>query len=303
MMECAAAEGVLGHLLFHKAMIDEDAGAEKIDRYLSVLRESGSQASQRDPLDRSIETVFDLVLSNNLNPWDIDLMQFTKLYTEKVKGEEVNFVLAGKLMLMAWSILRMQSEQVLSNSEIRPDAYFSDFDLDSLDLFGPEEPRIRLSLPEDVELDEVVRHHGSRPVTLVELLDAFEEAQREEQQNVLREKLRETNRLKLSAVFDTKAHNDDMERDVEDVWQRICRCGSGAVNLEDIWNGGRDDLVTVFVALLFLARAGKISVWQDDLPYGKIMLEVKMAWDIGTLEDIPVAPTPRTVQAGKEAVM
>ncbi len=303
MMECAAAEGVLGHLLFHKAMIDEDAGAENIDRYLNVLRESKSQASPRDPLDRSIETVFELVLSNNLDPWDIDLMQFTKLYTEKVKDEEVNFVLAGKLMLMAWSILRMQSEQVLSNSETRSDSYITDMDFDTLDLFQPEEPRVRLFMPEDADLDEVVRHHGTRPVTLVELLGAFEEAQREEEQNYLREKMREANRLKLNAVFDTKAHNDDMERDVEDVWQRICRCGSGALNLEDIWNGGREDLVSVFMALLFLARAGKISIWQDDLPYGKIMLEVKMAWDIGTLEDIPAVPIPQAVQPSKEAVM
>jgi segregation and condensation protein A len=302
-MECAAAEGVLGHLLFHKAMIDEDAGSEKIDHYLNVLKESRSQISPRDPLDRSIETVFELVLCNNLDPWDIDLLQFTKLYTEKVKEEEVNFVLAGKLMLMAWSILRMQSEQVLSNSETRPEWTFSDVDFDSLDLFRPEEPRVVLCMPEDVDLDEVVRHHGSRPVTLVELLDAFEEAQREEQQNLLRERLREANRAKLDGAFDTKAHNDDMERDVEDVWQRICRCGSGAVTIEDIWNGGRDDLVTVFMALLFLARAGKISVWQDDLPYGKILLEVKMAWDIGTLEDVPAVPAPRAVQANKEAVM
>jgi segregation and condensation protein A len=301
-MECAATEGVLGHLLFHKAMIDEDAGAEKIDRYLSVLRESKSQDSLRDPLDRSIETVFELVLSNNLDPWDIDLMQFTKLYAEKVKDEEVNFVLAGKLMLMAWSILRMQSEQVLSNSETRSDSFMSDLDFDTLDLFPPE-PRVRLCLPEDAELDEVVRHHGTRPVTLVELLDAFEEAQREEEQNYLREKQREANRLKLNAVFDTKAHNDDMERDVEDVWSRIFKCGSGALNIEDIWNGGREDLVSVFMALLFLARAGKISIWQDDLPYGKIMLEVKIAWDIGTLEDIPAAPTPQAGQASREAVM
>lgn len=302
-MASPAAEGVLEHLLFHKAMIDEDAGAEKIDRYLTVLRESRPDICPQDPLDRSIETVFELVLSNNMDPWDIDLMQFTKLYTEKVKGEEVNFVLAGKLMLMAWSILRLQSEQVLTNSEPRSETFFGDFDFDSLDLFRTDQPRVALCLPEDIELDEVVRHHGSRPVTLVELLDAFEEARREEEQNALRERLREANRLKLEGAFDTKAHNDDLERDVEDVWLRICKCGSGSITIEDIWNGGKEDLVTVFMALLFLARAGKISLWQDDLPYGKIMLEVKMAWDIGTLEDVPVAPSPRTAQAGKEAVM
>ena len=146
MMACDAAEGVLGHLLFHKAMIDESTGSEKIDRYLSVLRGAGAAPPSRDPLDRSIETVFELVLSNDLDPWGIALMKFTKLYAERVREEEVNFVLAGKLMLMAWSILRMQSELVLSGSEGPSDEHTDD--LDSMDLFAADEPRCALAFPD-----------------------------------------------------------------------------------------------------------------------------------------------------------
>lgn len=294
-----AAEGVLGHLLFHKAMIEEDAGAEKIDRYLTVLHKTGTKVLQRDPLDRSIETVFELVKTNDLDPWDIDLVRFSELYAEKVRDEEVNFVIAGKLMLMAWSILRMQSERVLSNSEAP--AIGCD-ELDEMDVYPSGEPRAILCMPDEIELDEVVRHRGSRPVTLLELLEAFEEAQREEERNNLREKLREANRARLDAAFDSKAHNDDMERDVETVWQRICKCGSGPVDLIDIWEGGREDLVTVFMALLFLVRAGKISVWQEDLPFGPIGLEVKMDWDIGTLEDARDLPTSRALQPSPDVV-
>lgn len=299
MMGCTGAEGVLQHLMFHKAMIDEADDAEKIDHYLNVLRESTAAIAPKDPLDRSIETVFELVLNNNLDPWDIDLMQFTQLYTEKVRDQEVNFVIAGKLMLMAWSILRMQSEKVLLGTEDRqPELDFTD----EMDWLTDEEPRARLCMPDEVSLSEVVRRHGTRPVTLLELLDAFEDARREEQESLIREKLREANKVKIAA-FDTKAHNDDMERDVEDVWQRIMRCGSGAVTLDDIWNGGREDLVTVFMALLFLARAGKISVWQDDVPDGTICLEVRMDWSIGTLEDMPPVPTPRAARMDKDAVI
>ncbi len=56
--------------------------------------------------------VFELVLSNNFDPWDINLMEFTRMYTKKMHAEEVNFIVAGKLMYMAWSILKMQSEEV-----------------------------------------------------------------------------------------------------------------------------------------------------------------------------------------------
>ncbi len=297
MMGCAGAEKVLEHLMFHKAMIDEDDQAVKIDHYLSVLEEGESTLAPKDPLDRSLETVFELVLSNDLDPWDIDLMKFARLYAEKVKEEDVNFVIAGRLMLMAWSILRMQSEGVLQRSERKeePECWDPDF-LDMID----EEPRVRLCMPEEVDLDEVVRHKGFRPVTLVELLDAFEDASREREMNERRERARAANRAKMDK-FDTKAHNDDMERDVEEVWQRILRCGPGAIRLEDIWNGGREDLVMVFTSLLFLARSGKISVWQDDLPFGPISLEVMMDWDIGTIEDVAPAPVPTATD--REAVM
>jgi len=190
---------------------------------------------------------------------------------------------------------------VLTNSETRPDDCLDD--LDGMDLFAADEPRRVLMLPDEIELDEVERHRGSRPVTLLELLDAFQEAQQEEERNALRERIREANRAKLDAAFDTKAHNDDLEKDVENVWQRISRCGSGPVDISDIWNGGRDDLVTVFMSILFLARSGRISVWQDDSPYGSIKLEVKLDWDIGTLEDAAPEPAPQALPRSKEAVM
>jgi hypothetical protein len=37
--------------------------------------------------------------------------------------------------------------------------------------------------------------------------------------------------------------------------------------------------------LLFLARSGKISLWQDELPYGQIYLEIKLPWEIAQLVD------------------
>lgn len=300
MTGCTAVEGVLQHLMFHKAMIDEGDRAVKIDHYLTVLEERDGQFSPRDPLDRSLETVFELVLGNNLDPWDIDLMKFARLYAAKVKSENINFVIAGRLMLMAWSILRMQSEKVLSSTEEREEP-FDDVGFEELEMFS-EEPMVQLYMPEEVELDEVVRRSPRRPVTLVELLDAFDEALQEEEQNILRKKLRARHKAKLDK-FDTKAHKDDMEQDVNDVWQRILRCGSGPISIEDIWNGGKEDFVTVFMAVLFLTRSGKIALWQDDLPYGRISLEVRMDWDIGTIEDVPVSPVPSPGRAEHQVVM
>jgi segregation and condensation protein A len=287
-------DNVLGHLMFHKALIDEGKGAEKIDRYLGLLRsaEDEHQLSGREPLDRSLQLVFELVLSNELDPWDVDLMKFAKLYGQKMRSEEVDFIVAGKLMHMAWSILHMQSREVLVLNDRRDELFCAEWDMDAMDQFVEHPlPDVDLSVPENVELTEVVRHHCTRPVSLIDLLDAFDTAQQEVEIAINRQRVREQ-LLKVQVKFDGKSHSDDQEKDVAETWARIMRCGNGPMALEDLFEGDKEDCIKVFVSLLFLARSGKISLWQDELPYGQIFLEIKLPWEIGQLVDGQVADVP-----------
>jgi segregation and condensation protein A len=64
----------------------------------------------------------------------------------------------------------------------------------------------------------------------------------------------------------------------------------------DLYFSGKEDRVRVFISILFLARLGKIHVWQEKLPYGEIFLEVKVPWDIVQLEDV-VIPTVKMEEA------
>jgi segregation and condensation protein A len=285
-------DNVLSHLMFHKALISEDEAHMKLDRYLGIARQFQSEQDvvTKDPVDRSMQLVFDLVLNNNFDPWDIDLVSFTDLYLRRMKGSEVNFIVAGKLVFMAWSILKMQSEEVLAASQDQQQMFCSDWDFEVIDdcfVDGPAS-RVQVDVPESIDLCEANRHQQQRPVSLVELLDAFEDAREEAE-------LREQRQLMRDAIaaseqkFDPKNHAEDLEKDVEQVWTRIMKCGNGPVPIDDIFVGDKEDRVTVFISLLFLARNGKISLWQDDLPYGQIFLEIKIPWDIGLLEDAQVA--------------
>lgn len=277
--------GVLDHLMFHKAIIHEEGRSDRIESYLDVLRSMEENLSSRDPFDRSIEMVFNLVLTQGMDPWEIDLMEFSRLYAQRMEGQEVDFIVAGKLLFMAWFILKCQSERVLRSQEEAEcgSPFFADWDFDSMDLFWERErPEAHFDDfdPDGLELNEVVRHHTLRPVMLVELLDAFDEARREARVN-----LKAATNRRASEVFDEKAHMERLEQDVEEIWERIQRCGGGPIAIEDLCGGGKEDMITVLVSLLFLTKMGKIALWQDDLPEGQIFLEVRMAWDIGTLED------------------
>ncbi|MDD1771431.1 MAG: segregation/condensation protein A [Methanomassiliicoccales archaeon] len=286
MIESGSLDNVLGHLMFHKALIDEGRGAEKIDRYLGLLRSAeGEHQAAGGPLDRSLQMVFELVMSNDMDPWDVDLMKFAKLYGQRMQSEEVDFIVAGKIMHMAWSILRMQSCEVLNLNDRREELFFSDWDMDAIDQFVERAlPDIDLTVPEGVELNEVIRHHCTRPVSLVDLLDAFDTAQQEVEIALNRQRVREQ-LMKAPVKFDGKSHSDDQEKDIAETWARIERCGSGPIALEDLFIRDKEDAIKIFISLLFLARNGKISLWQEELPYGQVFLEIKLPWDIGQLVD------------------
>jgi segregation and condensation protein A len=299
-MSSSSLEGVLGHLMFHKALIDETDRHQKLDRYLSLAQayEQGDQVVPQDPVEKSLQMVFDLVLSNNYDPWDIDLISFTDLYLRKMQHSEVNFIVAGKLVFMAWSILKMQSEEVLAANDEKQQMFCSDWDFDAIEdmLAADDDQRFAADVPDQIDLCEAVHHQSQRPVSLVELLDAFEEARAEAEIADARAKIREQLKV-VDQKYDPRNHSEDLEKDVEIVWSRIMKCGNGPIVIDDIFSGDKEDRVTVFISLLFLARNGKIALWQEDLPYGQIFMEIKIPWDIGTLEDA------RAVEAKQAPVM
>src|SRR3989454_12591439 len=107
---------VLNHLLFHKALISETEGGQRINRYLGMLNEidQGMHVAVRDPFEKSIVAAFELVLERHLDPWEINLVQFTKLFMNKVKKDgAVNFVTAGEGVFLAWLVLKMERDKEL----------------------------------------------------------------------------------------------------------------------------------------------------------------------------------------------
>jgi segregation and condensation protein A len=284
---------VLNHLMFHKSIIEDDAAPTRegrIEHYLKIVEEMqrGTLSASDDPFERSVATVFELVVNQQMNPWDINLIEFSKMYLARVrKASELNLIIAGKIVYMAWEILKLQSEQVLQRVD-RPEQVemmFDGWNPDNLDIFvdpfelGTGEMLLHT---EELPIDEKVRRKSDRPVTLIDLLDAFEEAKKESD---IRQELSKFMQKYRRPEFDDKAHKENLEEDIALVWERIQKCGQGSVPITDLYATGKEDRVMVFISLLFLARMGKIQIWQEKLPYGEIFLELKVPWDIAQLED------------------
>ncbi|MDH4123076.1 MAG: hypothetical protein OEV21_03215 [Thermoplasmata archaeon] len=275
-------ESILGHLMFHRALIDDSEETDKGDRlekYVKMVEEmkKGIHTISSDPFERSVSIAFELVVGNKMNPWEIDLIEFSKMYLQKVKKtEDINLLVAGRLVLMAWEIFRMQTEDLLIRVD-KPDTmenYFDGWDTDAIQLYseiGQPSGAIEI-MNGGIQLTEAARRAPTeRQVSLVELLDAFEEAKHEV---AVRAEISKYLQKYKPKDFDDGAHKDTLEQDITSTWERILQIGPGSIPLIDLTHGGIEDTVAVFVSILFLANMGKISVWQEKPPYGEIFVEI-----------------------------
>ena len=267
------------HLLFHKAMTENTETYQRIGGYMDILSKAESGERLNDPVDEAIRSVFSLVLENGIDPWEIDLSEFVRLYNSKVVNNTFDMIVAGKLMLMAWKILRLQSDSTREMSE--PPLVEPEMDFDDSFFYEDEESMV---VPE-VILREAFQREPVRPVTMYELIDAFEEAREEIEIQQERERVRSQLKAKEPVKFDNKAHEEDDKRDIEEVWKRIQKLGMGQICIDDLYTKDLKENLKTFVSVLHLVRIGRLDVWQDAVPYGDIFVEIMAEGASGTIED------------------
>jgi segregation and condensation protein A len=277
-----AAEKVLRYLVFHRSLLGEDEDTSALlERYLTLVGQvkEGVHVVIPDPFQKAIALLFELVMEEEFDPWEIDLVKFTQSYLERVRSDgAINFAIAGRLVYMAWSILYLQSEAVLRNRELPPEPAPGEATADGL----PDDGYLPfLETPEAVDVTsavlgtadpppllEMVRHPETRPVSLLELVRAFGEAEADARRSLRIQELRERLREEQRAPPEVLVHGDLPEHDLADTWEAALHQPQGkAFRFLELWNplSGRDRLVSVFLAALFLAREGSIALDQERL--------------------------------------
>jgi len=276
---------VINHLLFHKSLIDEKDDAKRINQYIKMLQEKqeNDHISIDNPFDRSIALAFELVTNHHLDPWDIDLVSFSTMYLKRAKEEKIDLITAGRIILLAWRILKLQSENLMLNMEDKEESYepldwgdiphemwFSEDDSYSYTNLVMKNPKPPIEKP--------VRRNVKRKVTLIELLDAFDTAKKEAEEREILEKQRkiESKRIteKARKRMQGTAHEDPLEKDIEETWNKIKNISKKTMILSDICeNNNREEIIRIIMSILFLAYDNKITVYQKKFPYGNIYIK------------------------------
>jgi segregation and condensation protein A len=305
-----AARRVLDYLVWHKAIVEdatpgESSSAVLLEKYMGLVRNltEGVHVIIDDPFQKATALLFELVMEEQFDPWEIDLVRFTQLYLERLRSQDaIDFAVSGKLVYMAWSILFLQSEELLrlhtasETPTVADDAGFDDAPLDPdagylSELTTPQAVDVTtavLDRNEPSPLEEMIHHTETRPVTLLELVQAFGEAEAQARRALRIEELRERLRLEQRAPPEVLVHGDVPERDLVDAWTT---CLKHPIHEKfpflDLWRRteGRDRLVAVFLAALFLER-------ENVLELSQVTLGASPVDAARTAEARPLSPPP-----------
>lgn len=279
---------LLNHILFHKSLISEEEN-NRLVKYLDIAKNIGDvnystkKYDEYNLFDKQIMLIFELVVENEFNPWDIDLVKFSKLYLSEIqKRDSINLIIAGCIILKAWSILKLQSECILAEIERQnklpekeniswdsiPDWFIEDQDYDYTELI----------LHNKVTLEEKIRRKSKRKVSLIELLEAFEDARNEAEKNIESYNISKFRRIenKQNMIYDVnnKLHKELGGEEISKIWNKIIDFNGKAISFSEICkNGNRDEFVTTILSLLYLATERKIVLWQNEFPYGEIFIQ------------------------------
>lgn len=217
------------------------------------------------------EIIYDLINSEQLDPWNVDIVVLTNKYLEKIQELEENYFVSSKVLLAAALLLRIKSE-ILLNKYIKS--------IDEI-LFGKKE-KIKIQM-ERIELDEEIPFlipkspiPRFRKVTLNELVESLNKAIITEGRRIKKEVL--NNRAIIDTSFSLPKRkfviNDKIKEIYEKLFSQLQNNEFGSVPFSVLIGNDKEEKIYSFSSLLHLENQKKIWLHQEE-HFGEINIWMK----------------------------
>ncbi|TGC07290.1 segregation and condensation protein A [Methanolobus halotolerans] len=230
--------------------------------FMETLRSLGVDESllefSDDVLSEPVEILMNLAKNGDINPWDIDIMNVTDMFLERIEQMQMTDLrISGRTLLYASILLRMKSTGIVQDQEDENDLEMLE---DELDFYDVEEYPVP-KLP--------IRRRATRPVTLQELILELQKAEKVETRRKdrrVRRKIEERSFVTTDEVLGI-AHEEDILGRVKTLGERLTRdlAEKEFVVLSDLMVDNRSENIMTYVSLLFLATEKKVWLSQKEL--------------------------------------
>ena len=216
------------------------------------------------------DIIRDLINTEQLDPWDIDIIVLTDKYLEKIKNlEESDFFVSSKVLLAAAFLLRIKSELLL-NKYVKS--------IDEI-LFGNKEQK-KVVL-ERIELDEEVpilvpKSPLSRfkKVTLQELMESLNKAIKTENRRIKKEVIYK-NAIRETGISLPKKKFSVQDK-IREIYYKITSYfkkeqKAKKISFGELVKGNKHEKITAFLPLLHLENQQKLWLEQKEA-FGEVYI-------------------------------
>ncbi|OIO41085.1 hypothetical protein CO154_00370 [Candidatus Pacearchaeota archaeon CG_4_9_14_3_um_filter_31_7] len=216
--------------------------------------------------------ILELINSEQLDPWDIDLTRLTDRYLKKiVELQEHNFFVSSKLLLAAALLLRIKSEMLHSSIK----------DIDEI-LFGSEDKKGKEKEIIEIDDDElpIIMPRTPLPrlkkVTLQQLIDSLNRAMNTEQRRIRRDIL--LKRIADEANIVLPKRKVDILAKIKEIYQKIkaflFEGKKAKMTFTDLAGSEREERIATFVPLLHLTNQERVELEQE-IPFEEIYITLR----------------------------
>ncbi|PIN76555.1 hypothetical protein COV17_01945 [Candidatus Woesearchaeota archaeon CG10_big_fil_rev_8_21_14_0_10_36_11] len=217
--------------------------------------------------------IYDLVKTEQMNPWDVNITLLTQKYIELIKEiQELNLRVSGKVLLAAAFLLRIKSTHLVDDGISKFDALLNqhDGDDDEEDFFedinGSRVRRDKTQFP----LIPKNPQPRSRKVSIHDLVSALQQA--------MTTRKRALEKIK-PVKFDMPDRKVDIMEVIRDVYHKVSyymkKDNSKDVSFSRLLpsNAGKEEKVFTFLPLLHLEHQQKL-VMNQKVPFDEIYVKL-----------------------------
>ena len=204
--------------------------------------------------------IYDLIKTEQMDPWDIDISVLSKKYIEAIrKLEEANFLISGKVLLAAAFLLRIKSDKLLLEDLANFDSFL--FSKEEEHYEELEEPidRRDIQIPKLAVKTPLTR---KRKVTVNDLIIALNRALKVSERKTLR-RLHEKH-IDIPEVPEKKI---DITILIKNIYEKVLEFfkKKDRVTFSEIVNSDRkEDKILTLIPLLHLDNQEKINMQQQE---------------------------------------
>lgn len=218
----------------------------------------------------------DLVKSEQMDPWNIDLSLLANKYLETVKKLKThNFLISGKVILASAILLRIKANKLLLEDISNLDSQLFQQDIESLGDF--EDIPLSEIKPDEVTIIPKLPQPRKRKVSMQDLLSALNKALEVKKRRIIRHE-----RYNYVPEMKIPEKTYDISKKIKQLYEQILNFFKKSVGKENLTftklanTENKQDKIHTFIPLLHLDAQEKVNLDQKE-HFGEI--EILMGKD------------------------